>query len=133
MSSDGKKDKSQVVQLVEDIDAMLIEEVSKLWDSVVRVCNKTLNQANVFGFHLMHIPDPNITSIIQAIELQASPILQALIKQGYLSAEQEIKLINIETYLHLLQEIVVALKAGDREAFETAIEALSKEPMVTAS
>ncbi|EOV0068282.1 hypothetical protein ABMX69_20020 [Vibrio vulnificus] len=133
MSSDGKKDKSQVVQLVEDIDAMLIEEVSKLWDSVVRVCNKTLNQANVFGFHLMHIPDPNITSVIQAIELQASPILQALIKQGYLSAEQEIKLINIETYLHLLQEIVVALKAGDREAFETAIEALSKEPMVTAS
>ncbi|MHA2773750.1 hypothetical protein ACXZ7F_20915 [Vibrio harveyi] len=131
MTSGGNQP-NNVTRLIEDIDAELIREVSELWDSVVRVCNKTLRHADVFGFHLMHVPDPNVTSVIQAIELQASPMLEALINRGYLRAEDEIKLINIQTYLNLLQDIVVALRAGNRDDFDTAVEALSREPMVTA-
>ncbi|HEQ3614184.1 TPA: hypothetical protein VGT11_002164 [Vibrio cholerae] len=141
MSSNTNQDNEAVIQLVDHIDPSLVgnvddsmgQEVRKLWESVVRVCNKTLNQANVYGFHLMHIPDPNITAVIQAIELQATPMLQALINKGYLKAEDEIKLINIENYLRFLQDIVVALKANDREAFDLAVERLSRLPMVQAS
>ncbi|PSU36561.1 MULTISPECIES: hypothetical protein [Photobacterium] len=116
--------------LITDMDTELSVQIIDLWDSVVRVCNKTLHHADIYGFNLMHIPDPSISKIIQGIELQIYPILEALINKGYLNIEDEMALFNVKIYLEYLSSVVNALKTGNVENFDIAVKKLSNQAMI---
>lgn len=121
---------SDVIKLTDSLDDKIQNQIKELWNSVVIVCNKTLKHANIYGFHLMNIPNPNIKVIVENIELQVTPLFEALITHGYLSIEEELTLINLKQYMLYLKDIVSSLKSGDIDLFNFTVTQLSKEAML---
>jgi hypothetical protein len=110
--------------------AQIDREVISVYEDVISTCNKVINHANILGFHLMHIPDPNIHSIIVVLEDIIIPMLDNLSKSGNFSPESGLKISNIKQYALHLRKIALALQQGNREQFSEAVATLQKEAML---
>lgn len=113
-----------------EIKQEIAAEVSVIWETVVQVCNRVLHHAELYGFHFMDMPEPNVEQFVEIIDAAVCPVLDALIEKGYLGNREERKLINVQVYILHLREIVLAIKANDEILFAAAVEKLSKEAMI---
>jgi len=110
-------------QLVKD----KIQEVLVL---ATTFCNRVLNQAKVYRFHLMDIPDPDVRTMSAILDLVIIPILEHLEEDPNILPEDGIKLVNVQQYNIHLRNIVQALKNDNQEDFETAVAALEAESLL---
>lgn len=114
-------------------DALIDQEVVAFYGEAIATCNKILNQAKIYGFSLMHLPDPNIHSIVKLFENIIIPILDGLCKSGDFSPDSGIRIANIKQYTLHLREISLALEQGDKNKFSKAVSELQHEPMLFCS
>ena len=105
-------------------------KVQVLWEGVIRTCNKVMNHANIYGFSLMEIPDPDVHKMARTLEHIVIPILDEVIRNSEFSAESGIKMANIRQYTLHLREITYALDDGDKDKFYENVDILANEAMI---
>lgn len=105
-------------------------EINRLWDSVVKHCNKTLKQADIYGFQLMDIQDPDVHTILKTLDKVVIPTLDAIIDEFDFSPESGMKVACIKTYTLHLRRISIAISNDDLESFNIAIADLQNEAML---
>jgi hypothetical protein len=105
------------------------DKVQELWDHVVYSCNKILHQAEVYGFQLMNIPDPNVHKIAKSFDTIVIPLLDDLANYDF-SPESGMKMANIKTYALHLRAISIAIDNNDKEAFDKNVDLLMSESML---
>jgi hypothetical protein len=125
-----RRKKVDSTQITDIQDALIDKEVFSLYEQVIDTCNKILAHANVFGFSLMHVPDPNIHSIVIVLEGAVIPLLDMLVKSGDFSPESGIRIANIKQYTLHIREIVLALEQEDKIKFNRAVSLLKSESML---
>jgi len=111
-------------------DQLIDKKVIAVYKQVIETCNKILNHANILGFHLMHVPEPNVHSIIVVLEGVIIPLLDKLTMSGDFSPESGIKIADIKQYTLHIREISLSLEQGDREKFNRSVATLQHEPML---
>lgn len=102
-------------------------KLNGLWEVVTRYCNTVLDQAHVYGFHLMDLPDPDVRKITDALTFGVLPILDKLITEHDLDHDGGRLLINIKNVTLILRDIVKALDADNSAEFSKAISELQKQ------
>lgn len=104
--------------------------VSILWAEVVSVVNKVLAHAEIYGFQLMNLPDPNVHDIARTLESAILPIINKLIDEYDFSPESGIKMCNIGKVSEILRDIVNALNNEDIDTFHESVDRLKSEAML---
>ncbi len=105
-------------------------KVERLWEHVVRSCNTILHHADLYGFELMTIPDPNVHQIAKMFDSIVIPLLDDLAKNYDFSAESGMKIANIKTYALHLRAITIAIDNDDKQSFEANVDLLLRETML---
>lgn len=111
-------------------DKIIDGKVQELWEGVVQTVNKVTKHADIYGFELMTIPDPDVHKLSRMLDMVVVPLLDDLIRNVVFSPESGIKIANIRQYTLHLREITVALDDNDQEMFENTIDLLAKSPML---
>lgn len=111
-------------------DAIVSESINVAWESVVQACNTALHHADIFGYQLMSLPEPNIMSLYKNLNFSAIPILEKLLTDYDFDPDDGRKLMNIKHYLTLLKDIVLAIEADNEKEFTEAIDALKKQSFI---
>ena len=101
--------------------------VHQAWEHIVRVCNTTLTHADIYGFQLMSLPEPDVASLYRSLTFTAMPVLERLITDFEFDHDEERKLINMKHYLLLLKTLVLAIEADNEEEFTQAIAVLNRQ------
>ncbi len=105
-------------------------KVQVLWDSVVSSCNTVLHHADMYGFQLMTLPDPNIHQIAKLFDVVVIPLLDELVRDCDFSPESGMKIANIKTYAMHLRAITIAIEEDNCDAFDKAVSLLMSESML---
>lgn len=105
------------------------DKVQELWNHVVQVCNRVLYQANVYGFQLMSIPEPNIHAVAKSFDTIVIPLLDDLANYDF-SPESGMKMANIKTYALHLRAITIAIDKDDKDEFDKNVDLLMSESML---
>lgn len=111
-------------------DKIIDEHVQVLWEGVVQTLNKVIHHANIYGFELMTIPDPDVHKISQALDNVVLPTLEIIIKGTEFSPESGLKMDNIKQYALHLREIRYAIDNNVKEDFDRIIALLESSPMI---
>ena len=111
-------------------EQILSETVNEIWDKVVTYCSNTLHHANVYGFSLMLIPEPNVKQLERLLSFIVIPTLTKLEEEYEFLPEDGLKITDIRQYCFLLKEMVKSIKDEDQDAFERVVAKLDKEPMI---
>lgn len=113
-----------------DMESIVDLNVQKLWGHVVTSCNRVLHHAEVYGFQLMDLPDPNIHQMANVIDTVVLPVLDELARRYDFSPESGMKVANIRTYAMHLRAINIAIKENDSVAYYKNVDLLMAEPMI---
>lgn len=105
-------------------------KIQELWENVVISCNKILHNAELYGFQLMEIPDPNVHMVKKMFDQVVIPLLDDLANDYEFSPESGLKIANIRVYALHLRAISIALIEDDEEKFHTHIDLLLQESML---
>ena len=120
-----------MIDNIESLEDKIIDgKIQELWENVVRVVNKVTMHADLYGFELMDIPDPDVHKLTKTLDLVVVPLLDELIKTVEFSPESGIKIANIRQFTLYLREITIALDGSDKELFNNTIDLLAKSPML---
>jgi hypothetical protein len=111
-------------------EVIISDKIYGLWEDVRKTCNRVLQQANMYGFGLMHIPDPNVKNVAQTLNFVVVPMLDKLADKAEINPELGLKIVNMRQYALHLREIAIALGTGDELKFDRVVEMLRKEPML---
>ena len=111
-------------------DVVIDGKIQDLWEGVVAVVNKVTKHADVYGFELMTIPDPDVHKLTRALDMVVVPYLDELVRTVEFSPESGIKMANIRQYTLHLREITIALDEKDQVLFDKTIELLVNSPML---
>lgn len=106
------------------------QSVQELWEQVVQTCNRVINQAEMHGFQLMALADPNVHEVSKMLDLIVCPLLDSLVKDAEFSPQSGMKMANIRQYNLHLREITLALDENCVDKFNTSVENLSREAML---
>ena len=118
-------------QEVDSLEDKIIDgKVQELWEGVVQVLNKVTLHADLYGFGLMDIPDPDVHKLAKTLDFVVVPLLDELARTVEFSPESGIKIANIKQYTLHLREITIALDDGNQESFDKTIDLLVKSPML---
>lgn len=105
-------------------------KVQILWDNVVFSCNKVLIHADVYGFQLMGIPDPDVHKIAKMFDTIVIPLLDELARDYDFSPGSGMKIASIKTYALHLRAITIAIDENDNDAFNKNVDLLMAESML---
>lgn len=105
-------------------------KVQELWENVVHSCNKVLSHAEVYGFQLMDIPDPNVRKIAKAFDTIVIPLLDDLARDYEFSPESGMKMASIKTYAMHLRAITIAIDENNTEEFNKNVDLLTSESLL---
>jgi hypothetical protein len=111
-------------------DADIKQRVEIVWAKVFEASNRVLKHANNFGFSLMEIvPSPNIHEMLAALQIFSSVIDILVFHAEKLGINyDEIRLmLNAQEQVRRMERIAIALKAGDKQDFDTALAQLEKQ------
>ena len=106
------------------------DKVETVWELTVQLCNRVLNHSGVYGFGLMHIPNPNIHQMHSLLTLAVIPVLEKLANSPDIGPDDGMRIDNIRQYISHLKAIIAAIDNGDSEAFDATVAALNKEAML---
>jgi hypothetical protein len=112
------------------VQDMIDGKVQELWNNVVHSCNKVLSHAEIYGFQLMDIPDPNVRQIAKAFDTIVIPLLDELARDYDFSPESGMKIASIKTYALHLRAITIAIDENNMEAFNKNVDLLMSESML---
>ena len=106
------------------------KRVDKIWEHVFKDSNTVLRQSKLYGFYCMQEgPRPNIHAML--IQLQMfSVIMDILISQGPdagIEYDQTRLLLNAKEQVTRMERVAAALKANNKEDYNSAIEALERQ------
>ncbi len=105
-------------------------KVQELWESVVSTCNKVLSHADLYGFQLMSLPNPNIHHMAKLFDTVVIPILDDLARNHEFSPVSGMKMANIRTYALHLRAITIAINDDNKESFNYNVNLLMSESML---
>jgi hypothetical protein len=105
-------------------------KVEELWENVVRSCNSVLSHAEIYGFQLMNIPDPNVRKIAKTFDSIVIPLLDELARDYDFSPESGMKIANIKTYALHLRAITIAIDENNVDAFNKNVDLLMSESLL---
>ncbi|MDE1868290.1 MAG: hypothetical protein KGI08_11370 [Thaumarchaeota archaeon] len=106
------------------------DKIETVWELTVQVCTRVLHHAGVYGFGLMHIPNPDVHQFHRFLTIAVLPILEKLASDPHIEPDDGIMIDNIRQYINHLNGIVAAIDKGDSEVFDSAVAALNKEAML---
>ncbi|KAF3978732.1 MAG: hypothetical protein HFP77_00400 [Methylococcales symbiont of Iophon sp. n. MRB-2018] len=112
------------------MDSIVDAKVQELWSNVVISCNKVLSHAELYGFQLMDLPNPNVRQIAKAFDTIVIPLLDELARDYELSPESGMKMASIKTYTLHLRAITIAIDKDDIVAFNKNVDLLMSESML---
>jgi len=115
---------------LDDADQVIKDKIEIVWESTVTYCLRVLHHAGVYGFGLMHLPNPNVEQIHKSLKFGVLPMLNKLSDDPNLEPDDGMKVDNIRQYINHLTKIVDAIEQGDAVAFDAAVAALGKEAMM---
>ncbi|HRJ52301.1 MAG TPA: hypothetical protein PLE99_06015 [Candidatus Thiothrix moscowensis] len=121
---------STVVELRTVQDSLIDDEVKAIYEEVIHTCNRIINHSNIYGFQLMHIPDPNIHQMSRTLDEMVVPIIDRLVVYGDFSPESGLKIVNVRQYVLHIRELTLALANQDKSAFDQVVSVLKKEAMI---
>ncbi|MDC9720390.1 MAG: hypothetical protein PSN46_06640 [Gammaproteobacteria bacterium] len=110
-----------------DETAQIKELVDIVWEKTVSFCSKVVSHSKIYGFGLMHIPDPDIHKVHDLLTVVVLPVLEALSNSPHLPNEDGMKVDNIKQYILHIKMIVQAIENEDEEAFALAVSKLDNE------
>lgn len=106
------------------------EKVELLWTKVFDSSNKVLHQSKKFGFAgIDKIPTPNIHEMLITLQMFSAVIDVLLTNAESVGLEYEVtrQLLNAKAQITTMEQLASALKAGNRDDYEVAVEALQKQ------
>ena len=107
------------------------DKVHEIWEGVIKLCSKVLDQAEVYGVELMHIPDdPNIFKLERLLTYAVCPILDAICKKDDVPPDYGMKLDNIRQYAIHLRNIIRAIESKNTKDFDHHVGLLANEAMI---
>jgi hypothetical protein len=104
--------------------------INEAWEGVIQVCNTALHHADVFGYQLMSLPEPNLAALYNNLNFSAIPVLEKLLTDYDFDHDDGRKLMNMKLYLNLLKDIVLAIEADKEEVFTKTIETLKNQSFI---
>lgn len=105
-------------------DAEIKARVNIVWEKVFHASNIVIVQAKKFGFLGMDIiPDPNIHQMLVTIRLLDDQI-DTFVGDENIEYGEERLMLNAKKQLAKMEIVAAALKANNREDFDTAIAEL---------
>lgn len=108
-------------------DAEIKARVNKVWEDVFLASSVVIAQARKFGFLGMDIiPDPNIHQMLVTIRLLDDHI-DTFIDHDELEYNEKRLMLNAKTQLTRMELVAAALKANNREDFDSAIAELENQ------
>lgn len=105
-------------------------KVQELWENVVHSCNKVLSHAEIYGFQLMEIPDPNVRKIAKMFDTIVIPLLDELARDYEFSPESGMKIACIKTYALHLRAITIAIDEDNTAEFNKNVDLLMSESLL---
>jgi len=119
-----------VVVLFED--AAIKQKILVVWERVFSASNRVILQANSFGFlGMVLIPVPNIHQmliVLQGLTSIIDVLLKSCESEEVGAAYDEIRLLlNAKKQLTTMEYVAVALKANNREDYDSALEELEAQ------
>lgn len=109
------------------LDEVVKQRVEAVWAEVFKSSNEVLKQAKDYGFlGIEKIPSPNIHQILVYLQVFDAliDILLAHTEKVDMPYGQVRQLLNAKSQLVTMGRVASALKADNREDFETAIKEL---------
>jgi hypothetical protein len=109
------------------------DRVEKLWGKVFESSNKVLHHNKVFGFTGIEvIPSPNIHQMMNTLRVIGFviDILLAGAEKNNLDHDARRQLLNAKNQIANMEQVAAALKIGDRDDYEVAVEALDKQMVI---
>lgn len=119
---------SERAALIDDPD--IRQKVDALWAEVFTSSNKILHHAKFYGFMGMEvIPSPNIHQILLTLRIYDSVIGVLLDNAENCDLEHdELRLLfNAKQQILRMEAVAIALKIGDRGAFDLAIKQIEHQ------
>lgn len=110
-------------------DELIKNKVLKYWEIVFSASGKVIKQHKDFGFNGMHIPDPNVHTMVVYLRMHEE-ILQVLFDNATLLGldyEQIRMILNAKEQISRMERVASALKAGNKEDFDTAMAELERQ------
>jgi hypothetical protein len=111
-------------------DEGIKRQVEELWGKVFESSNRVLHQAKKFGFYGIEvIPSPNIHEMLVTLQL-FSAVIEILVTNADaagLEYEHTRQLLNAKAQITTMEQLASALRAGNREDFDRAVEALANQ------
>lgn len=130
MSNDERLEPA-LVGLLEDDD--IKDRVETVWSEVFKNSNTVLKQAKDYGFAGIDIiPSPNIHEILVYLKV-FDALMDILLDNAAnfdLDYDQVRRLLNAKGQLVNMGKVASAVKAGNREDFESAIQALRNQAVI---
>lgn len=111
-------------------DATVKEVVHQLWANVFQASNKVIRDAGLFGFDGIElIPDPNIHQMVNALAVisGALDIMISLLDDAEINHNEVRLVLNAKKQILSMEYVAAALKSGNREDFDKAIEELKQQ------
>jgi len=104
------------------------ERVDTAWRLVFKASSKVLRDANIYGFSLMEdAPDPNIHQMLVSLRV-LDVFLSEVAEYGEYTDHDGMRLLlNAREQVRRMQNVAVAIKGEDQEAYEAAIAELEKQ------
>lgn len=108
-------------------DAVIKARVNKVWEEVFLASSIVIVQAKKFGFLGMDIiPDPNIHQMLVTIRLLDDQI-DTFVGHDEIAYDEERLMLNAKKQLTKMELVATALKANNREDFDSAIAELENQ------
>jgi hypothetical protein len=114
-------------ELYQDVEIQ--KRVAEVWEIVFSASNKVINQANVFGFNGMHIPNPDIHMMMTILRMYEE-ILQVIIDGACvlgIDYDGTRLALNAKEQINRMERVVSALNAERLDDFNAAIDDLKRQ------
>jgi hypothetical protein len=105
----------------------LPDVIRDLWQEVIRAVNRILDGDRRFGFvSIEQSLDPKLSDIIHGLSV-IDAVLSSLLDSGLLEYEETRQALNSKQCVIHIRRLAAALKKGDKDDYNKAIELLDKQ------
>jgi hypothetical protein len=101
--------------------------IAKVWDRVVRTCNKLTDTHEKFGFvRFKEGMNPSIEVVVNAFKM-IDQTFEVLIKSGQLDTNETRQALNCRQCINHMKLLALSLEADDQDMYQEAIDLLTNQ------
>jgi hypothetical protein len=104
--------------------------VTNVAGEAIRFCNRVIRHADLYGYELMELPDPDVHKMGHLMDVFIIPLLDRVYQSPHLLPDDAMTIDNVRQYSLNLKNVIDAINRDSLEDFERAIQSLRDEAML---